>query len=75
MSNNEVTEFLEKLKQENERLLNKLIFANNCLKYSIEFISFVDLIFNKIKNKIGENDISKYKEYVNKYECMLKGNN
>ena len=75
MSNIEVIDIFENLKQENEKLFNKLIFANNCWKYSIEFISFVDLIFNKVKNYLEENDISKYEEYVPTYESMLKGNN
>ena len=37
MSNIEVIDIFENLKQENEKLFNKLIFANNSLRYSIEF--------------------------------------
>ena len=73
MSNNEITDILENLKQQNESLFNNLIFANKCLKYSIEFISFVDLIFKKVDDHIEEKDISKFEKYVSTYESMLKG--
>ena len=75
MSNNEVIDIIENLKQENQNVFNQLIFANHCLKYSIEFITFVDSVFNKINEYLEENDISKYKEFVSRYESMLKGIN
>ena len=73
MSYIENIDILENLKQENERILNKLIFANNCLKYSIEFILFVDSVFNKVNNYLEDNDILKYNEYVSAYKSMLQG--
>ena len=64
----------DNLQQENKRLFKQLILANNCLKFSIEFISFVESIFSKINFCLEVNDILKYKDYVSKYEAMLKGN-
>ena len=49
MSDNEVTYILENLKQENKCLFSKLVFANNCLKFSIEFLLFVELLLTRTK--------------------------
>ena len=57
-----VNDIFDDLKEENERLLNELLFADKCLKYLTEFKSFVDLVINKINNYLEENDISKYRE-------------
>ena len=75
MSYSEVANILEKLKQENEKLFKKLIFANNCLKFSIDFILFVNTVFNKIENYLEDNDVTKYREFVFRYVTIMKGKN
>ena len=70
-----VNNIFDDLKEENNRLLNELLFADKCLKCLTEFKSFVDLVINKINNYLEENDILKYKEFCSTYETILNGIN
>lgn len=75
MSNIEIKGILENCEEVNKLLSSKLIFANSCVKFSIELISHIDTIFNKIYEYLDENDILKYNEYVSNYKLMLIGKN
>ena len=75
MSNTEVKDnIIMNSKQEAEGYFKRIDnLPHKCLKFSIEFKSFVDLIFNKINNYLEDNDILKYKEFVSNYETLLNG--
>ena len=73
MSDIKVNDIFDELFNENKRLLNELLFADKCLKCLTEFKSFVNLVINKINNYLEANDMSKYREFVLRYEEIMKG--
>ena len=65
----ESNDVFEELAEENDRLLNELIFAENCLKMFIEFKTFIELILDK--NSIALNDKQRYEELKNDIDNSL----
>ena len=59
----DINDVLEELSEENNRLLNELLFANKCLKMFIQFKTFVDFISNKFKLNLETNELEKYEEF------------
>ena len=55
----------DELNEENTRLLNDLNFANECLIKLINLKTFVELIFQKIRNNLEEYESQKYLELNN----------
>ena len=71
MSSNEssflvIEDVFEELTEENQRLLNELIFANKCLNIFIEFKAFVNSMFNIFKDNFSSIDSQKYEEFDEK---------
>ena len=59
MSSNEssvlvIKDVFEELTEENQRLLNELVFANKCLNIFIEIKTFVNSMFNTFKNNLHQ---------------------
>ena len=65
----EFNDVFEELTEENDRLLNELIFAENCLKMFIEFKTFIELVLDK--NSIDLNDKQRYEELKNDIDNSL----
>ena len=61
----EINDILVELLDENKRLLNELLFANNCLTKFIEFKSFIEIVFNKVNNYLEPNDCRRFKDLNN----------
>ena len=57
-----VNDIFEELSEENKRLLNYMTFANECILKLIDLKTFIELIFNKIKDNLEECDSQKYKQ-------------
>ena len=72
MSEREEEQCLEDMSEDSKQSLNDLMFANKCLNILIEFKSFVDSIFDKIKDNLEENDFSKYNELNDKVNEVYK---
>ena len=66
-----VNDMFEELREENNRLLNELLFANNCIEMFIEFKSFVDLNSIKFKVNLETNDLQKYEELSEKLNQII----
>ena len=73
MPNIDVNDILEELIDENKRLLNDLLFANNCLKKFIEFKSFIEIIFNRVNNYLKPNDRKRFKDLNNDIQKTFDG--
>ena len=72
MSEREEEQRLEDMSEDSKQSLNDLMFANKCLNILTEFKSFVDSIFDKIKDNLEENDFSKYNELNDKVNEVYK---
>ena len=57
-----IKDIFEELSEENQRLLNELIFANKCLNIFIEFKTIVNSMFNTFKDNFSSIDSQKYEE-------------
>ena len=55
-----VNDVLEELSEENNRLLNELLFANKCLKVLSQFKTFIDLISKKLIQSLDKNQCKIY---------------
>ena len=66
MSSADMEEGFDEFSEATKDTFNEILFTNKCLKVLIEFKSFVDSIFDKIKHNLEENDFSKYKELNDK---------
>ena len=73
MSYIELNDILEELLDENKRLFNELLFANNCLTKFIEFKSFIEIVFNKVNNYLEPNDCRKFKDLNEDIEKTFDG--
>ena len=62
MSSILVTDILQELKEENERLLNELLYAKQCLKVLIEFKINFDFYSNKFKQSLEINEWKKFEK-------------
>ena len=65
----ETNDVFEELREDNNRLLNELIFAEKCLKKFNDFKVFIDSILDKIS--IDLNDKQKYEELKNNIDNSL----
>ena len=60
------------LSEENRRLLNNLTFVNECLLKLLQFKSFLELIFDKIRYNLEESDSKKYQDLNNCVNLLLE---
>ncbi|XP_054166626.1 zinc finger protein 510-like [Oppia nitens] len=58
--NIEVNDLLDELMAENKRLVNELLFANNCLNLLNELKSYLQIIHAKYKTMIAEEDVKQW---------------
>ena len=63
MSSILVTDILQKLKEDNKRLLNELLYAKQCLKVLIEFKIDFDFYSNKFKQSLELNEWKKFEKF------------
>ncbi|XP_054167418.1 zinc finger protein 425-like [Oppia nitens] len=56
----EVNDLLDEMMTENKRLVNELLFANNCLNLLNELKSYLQIIYAKYKTMIAEEDVKKW---------------
>ena len=59
-----VKDVFDELKEENNRLINELLFADKCLKTLIQFKTFIDKISYLFEYKLEENDKKEYEELI-----------
>ena len=71
----DVNDVLEELKEENNRLLNELLFANKCLTILCEFKIFVDLISIKFKENLKSNETKKFRQLSEKVDQTIRTTN
>ena len=62
MSSSLVTDLIQELKVENERLLNELLYAKQCLEVLIEFKINFDFYSNKFKQSLEINEWKKFEK-------------
>ena len=67
-----INDIFEEMNEENRRLLNDLIFANECLLKLIKFKTFVELIFDKIRYNLEEFDSKKYQNLNEEVNEVLR---
>ena len=71
-----VNDVLEELSEENNRLLNELLFANKCLKVLSQFKTFIDFHSKQFKSVLNENNFKEFEELNQKLnEIVIKINN
>ena len=68
----ETNDVFEELSEENKRLLNDISFANECLIKLINLKTFIELIFDKIRYNLEENDCQKYQELSDEANEVLQ---
>ena len=71
----DVNDVLEELREENNRLLNELLFANECLISFCEFKIFIDCISNKFKYDLELNESQKFLELSRKVNQTIRRTN
>ena len=57
-----INDILEELHEENNRLLNELLFAHKCVLKSLEFKEFIDLFAKQFIDKMNPNVKKRYEE-------------
>ena len=57
-----INDILEELHEENNRLLNELLFAHKCITKSLEFKEFIDLFAKQFIDKMNPNVKKRYEE-------------
>ena len=67
----QINDIFHELFDENERLLNELMFANKCLNVLITFKTFVDFISNKIKSNLDSNESKKFEKLSEEVKQVL----
>ena len=73
MSSIVVNDVFDELREENDRLLNELRFANKCLKTFIRFKTFIDKISYLFEYNLETNDRQKYEEIVKSVNEVCDG--
>ena len=71
----DVNDVLVELREENNRLLNELLFANKCLTILCEFKIFVDLISIKFKENLKSNETKKFRQLSEKVDQTIRTTN
>ena len=71
----DVNDVLEELREENNRLLNELLFTNECLISFCEFKIFIDCISNKFKYDLELNESQKFLELSRKVNQTIRRTN
>ena len=67
-----VNDIFDELSEENKRLKNELMFANNCLKVLIKFKTFIDFISDNLKTDLDSNVSQKFEELRKEVKEVLK---
>ena len=70
MSYIEINDIFDELRDENKRLFNELLSANNLINILSEFKSFIDSIFNTFNT--DSNNLNKYEELCYKIQEQVK---
>ena len=70
MSYIEINDIFDELRDENKKLFNELLSANNLINILSEFKSFIDSIFNKFNT--DSNNLNKYQELCHKIQEQVK---
>ena len=70
MSYIEINDIFDELRDENKRLFNELLSANNLIDILSEFKSFIDSIFNTFNT--DSNNLNKYEELCHKIQEQVK---
>ena len=60
---------------ENNRLLNELIFTKKCLKLFFDFKTFIDLISLKFKSILIANELIEYKKLCERFDDIFRDKN
>ena len=68
-----VNDVFDELKEENNRLINELLFADKYLKNLIKFKSFVEKISYLFEYNLEENDKKEYKELIRSVDEVYNG--
>ena len=71
----DVNDVLVELKEENNRLLNELLFANKCLTILCEYKIFVDLISIKFKENLKSSELEKFRQLSEKVDQTIRTTN
>ena len=64
MSYIRINDIFDELIDENKRL-------KQCLNVFIQFQTFVDLVFNKLKNNLDSNDLQEYQKLIKEVEEVI----